>query len=58
MSGQCDGKSCPGCGLANYEGLCPVCRGDYPGYVNELEWAFGPWYSDAPDPNDPGEGKP
>lgn len=23
-----DGPSCPGCGLANYEGLCPVCSGD------------------------------
>jgi hypothetical protein len=23
-----DGPSCPGCGLPNYEGLCPVCRGD------------------------------
>lgn len=20
-----DGASCPGCGLANYEGLCPHC---------------------------------
>jgi hypothetical protein len=23
-----DGPSCPGCGLANYEGLCAVCSGD------------------------------
>jgi hypothetical protein len=23
-----DGPSCPGCGLPNYSGLCPVCRGD------------------------------
>jgi hypothetical protein len=23
-----DGPSCPGCGLPNYEGLCPHCRGD------------------------------
>ena len=23
-----DGPSCPGCGLPNYEGFCPVCRGD------------------------------
>ncbi len=23
-----DGPQCPGCGLPNYEGLCPVCRGD------------------------------
>lgn len=23
-----DGPSCSGCGLSNYEGLCPHCRGD------------------------------
>jgi hypothetical protein len=23
-----DGPACRGCGLPNYEGLCPVCRGD------------------------------
>ncbi len=23
-----DGASCPGCGLPNYAGLCPVCAGD------------------------------
>lgn len=38
-----DGASCLGCGLANYEGFCPVCRGDYPAYEQELEPAFGPW---------------
>lgn len=38
-----DGPSCPGCGLPNYEGLCPVCRGDEAGYHEELEPSFGPW---------------
>ena len=28
MSPVRDGPCCPGCGLPNYEGLCPVCRGD------------------------------
>ncbi|WCB94464.1 hypothetical protein DSM104299_03201 [Baekduia alba] len=23
-----DGPACRGCGLPNYQGLCPVCRGD------------------------------
>lgn len=23
-----DGPSCQGCGLPNYQGLCPHCRGD------------------------------
>ena len=31
-----DGPSCPGCGLANYEGLCPHCRGDQDAYEREL----------------------
>jgi hypothetical protein len=31
-----DGPSCPGCGLANYEGLCPHCRGDQDAYKAEL----------------------
>ena len=31
-----DGSSCPGCGLANYEGMCPVCRGDPEAYEYEL----------------------
>jgi hypothetical protein len=31
-----DGPSCPGCGLANYEGLCPHCRGDQAAYEHEL----------------------
>jgi hypothetical protein len=38
-----DGPSCPGCGLPNYEGLCPVCRGDERAYEQELEPHFGPW---------------
>lgn len=37
------GESCPGCGLANYQGLCPVCRGDEAAYGDELEPHFGPW---------------
>lgn len=31
-----DGSSCPGCGLPNYEGLCPHCRGDRDDYEHEL----------------------
>lgn len=31
-----DGPSCPGCGLPNYEGLCPHCRGDLDAYEHEL----------------------
>jgi hypothetical protein len=31
-----DGPACPGCGLANYEGLCPHCRGDADAYEHEL----------------------
>lgn len=31
-----EGPSCPGCGLANYEGLCPHCRGDQDAYEREL----------------------
>jgi hypothetical protein len=30
------GPSCPGCGLPNYEGLCPHCRGDQDAYEREL----------------------
>ena len=29
-------SACPGCGLANYEGLCPHCRGDQDAYEREL----------------------
>lgn len=31
-----DGASCPGCGLANYAGSCPHCRGDAEAYESEL----------------------
>jgi hypothetical protein len=31
-----DGPSCPGCGLPNYEGLCPHCRADQDAYEREL----------------------
>jgi len=45
---QEDGPSCPGCGLPNYSGLCPVCRGDETAYREELQPFFGPW--DEPEP--------
>lgn len=47
-----EGPSCPGCGLPNYEGLCPVCRGDMPAYVDELQFAFGPWFPETDDRED------
>ena len=31
-----DGPQCPGCGLSNYEGLCPYCSGDQVAYEREL----------------------
>lgn len=49
--GQKDGPCCPGCGLPNYQGLCPVCRGDYAGYQAELQFAFGPWFREEDEPN-------
>lgn len=39
-----DGAACPGCGLPNYSGLCPVCSGDEAAYAQELEPHFGPWH--------------
>lgn len=46
-----DGAACPGCGLPNYEGLCPVCRGDAEAYERELQPFFGPWITERdPDP--------
>lgn len=33
---QKNGPSCPGCGLPNYEGLCPHCTGDQQAYEDEL----------------------
>ena len=41
-----DGASCKGCGLPNYQGLCPVCRGDKDAYDRELKFAFGEWYKE------------
>lgn len=35
-SKQKDGSSCPGCGLPNWQGLCPHCRGDQDQYEREL----------------------
>ena len=31
-----DGPSCSGCGLPNYSGFCPYCRGDLQAYEDEL----------------------
>jgi hypothetical protein len=42
-----DGPNCRGCGLPNYSGLCPVCRGDYDAYQRELEPHFGPWWDQS-----------
>ncbi len=33
---QRDGESCRGCGLPNYQGLCPHCRGDQRAFEDEL----------------------
>lgn len=37
-----DGLSCPGCGLENYEGLCPVCRGDEEAAILDGLWPREP----------------
>lgn len=37
-----DGPSCPGCGLPNYQGLCPHCLGDAAAYEAELVPPFEP----------------
>jgi hypothetical protein len=42
-----DGAACRGCGLPNYQGLCPVCRADFLAYVEELEPHFGPWFEES-----------
>ena len=44
MDGIKDGESCRGCGLPNYSGLCPVCRGDEQAYIEELHPYFGDFY--------------
>ena len=43
-----DGQFCPGCGLPNYAGLCPHCRGDLDAYERELVPTF-PSYRDDRD---------
>jgi hypothetical protein len=48
-----DGPQCPGCGLPNYEGLCPYCRGDQDAYEREL---VPPFPTSRPD-DDPYAGK-
>jgi hypothetical protein len=46
-----DGPACPGCGLPNYEGLCPVCRGDED--AAKREGLPYPWpEEDLPSPDD------
>ena len=42
-----DGPSCPHCGLPNYEGLCPHCRGDQDAYEHEL---VPPFETTRPEP--------
>jgi hypothetical protein len=44
-----DGPSCPGCGLPNYEGMCPHCTGDQVRYEEEL---VPPFPSSLPDEDD------
>lgn len=33
---QKDGPTCPGCGLPNWQGICPHCAGDQRRYEEEL----------------------
>ena len=47
-----DGPSCPGCGLPNYEGLCPHCRGDQDAYERELVPPFPTSRDEAEEPTD------
>jgi hypothetical protein len=47
---QRDGPSCPGCGLPNYEGLCPHCRGDQDAFEREL---VPPFETTIPYPDTP-----
>lgn len=48
-----DGPSCPGCGLPNYEGLCPVCRGDEAETRRQgLPYPFNDPEDDMPEPFD------
>jgi hypothetical protein len=48
-----DGTSCPGCGLPNYEGLCPVCRGDEEATRREnLPYPFPDEPTPQPEPED------
>lgn len=40
-----DGPACPGCGLPNYSGMCPVCLGDEQAAWNEklpYPWSYCP----------------
>ena len=48
-----EAESCPECGLANYEGLCPHCRGDQDAYEHEL---VPPFESSLPPVDRDGEG--
>lgn len=44
-----DGPACSGCGLPNYSGICPHCRGDQQEYEREL---VPPFPSSLPDPSE------
>lgn len=50
-----DGSYCPGCGLPNYDGLCPHCLGDREGYEREL---VPPFESSHPEQEQEQEAKP
>jgi hypothetical protein len=43
-----EGAACPGCGLPNYDGLCPRCRGDQDAYERELVPPFETSIDPAP----------
>ena len=46
---QKNGLYCPGCGLPNYQGLCPHCRGDQQAYEDEL---VPPFFTSRTDNNE------
>ena len=43
-----DGPSCRGCGLPNYSGICPHCRGDQQEYEEVL---VPPFQTSMPEDN-------
>jgi hypothetical protein len=52
---QQDGNSCIGCGLPNYQGLCPHCRGAQQAYEKEFGPLFPTSRNDNPCDNCPPE---